>query len=80
MTEADVTSLVRDPFTGRVLVAVRGGEVWEYSSRGERLGVFASGGASGRIAYAADGYLYYMVVGWPTTPSVARFELPRRLD
>jgi hypothetical protein len=79
-TEADVTSLVRDPFTGRVLISVRGGQIFEYSSRGVLLREFAMAPASGRAAYAPDGFLYYLVAGWPTTARVLRFELPSRLE
>lgn len=75
----DVTSLVRDPFTGRVYVSVTSARVLEYDARGALLGVFAEPGARGRLAYAPDGYLYYLVSGWPTRGEVLRYPLPPTL-
>jgi hypothetical protein len=75
----DVTSLVRDPFTGRVYVSVTSARILEYAATGERLGEWATPGARGRLAYAPDGYLYYLISGWPTRAEVLRFQLPASL-
>ena len=79
-TEIDVTSIVRDPFTGHVLITVRGGQIFEYTARGVRIRELARAPASGRAAYAPDGFLYYLVAGFPTMGRVLRFELPTRLE
>ncbi|MCZ7683027.1 MAG: hypothetical protein M5U28_31145 [Sandaracinaceae bacterium] len=75
----DVTSLVRDPFTGRVYVSVTSARVLEYGPRGELLGELAAPGARGRLAYSPDGYLYYLISGWPTRAEVLRYPLPSTL-
>lgn len=72
----DVTSLLRDPFTGHVFVSVASARILEYDSQGNMLGVFAEPGERGRLAYAPDGYLYYLIAGWPTAPQILRYELP----
>jgi hypothetical protein len=75
----DVTSLVRDPFTGRVYVSVRSARILEHAADGTPLGELATAPAAGRLAYAPDGFLYYLVVGWPTTAMVHRYDLPATL-
>lgn len=75
----DVTSLVRDPFTGRVYVSVTSARILEYGPTGTRLGEWAAPGERGRLAYAPDGYLYYLISGWPTRAEVLRFALPEAL-
>ncbi len=75
----DVTSMVRDPFTGRVYVSFFGGEVWAYSSGGVALGLFAQGTQTGRVSLSPDGYLYHLNVAPDTAASVQRFELPGAL-
>jgi hypothetical protein len=77
--EQDVTSLVRDPFTGRVYVSESTSHILEYDARGTLLRVFGEPNESGRIAYAPDGYLYYVVPGYGTRAEVSRFELPQAL-
>lgn len=72
----DVTSLVRDPFTGHVYVSVASARILEYDARGTLVGELATPGEKGRMAYAPDGFLYYLVVGWPTRAEVQRFALP----
>jgi hypothetical protein len=78
--DEDVTSLVRDPFTGRVYVSVASGRVLELerdgSSRGE---LTPAPGVRGRLAYAPDGHLYYLAHGWVEDAVVVRFVLPSTL-
>lgn len=75
----DVTSIVRDPFTGRVYVSVSSARVLEYDGDGAPIGEWQSPGERGRMAYAPDGYLYYLISGWPTTAEVLRYALPATL-
>lgn len=77
----DVTSLVRDPFTGRVYVAVRSGAILELDRDGSSLGALEPApSAPGRLAYAPDGFLYHLVPGFPTSASVTRYALPATLS
>jgi len=72
----DVTSLVRDPFTGRVYASLASGRVVEHAADGAALGEWEDPGLAGRLAYAPDGHLYYLVSGWPTTAEVRSYPLP----
>ncbi|RLB46924.1 MAG: hypothetical protein DRJ42_26585 [Deltaproteobacteria bacterium] len=72
----DVTSIVRDPFTGHVYISVASARIVEYDAHGTLIGELATPGEKGRMAYAPDGHLYYLVVGWPTRAEVMRFALP----
>lgn len=75
----DVTSLVRDPFTGRIYVSVTSSRILEYTAGGALLGEWQAPGQRGRLAYSPDGHLYYLIVGWPTTAEVLRYPLPSTL-
>lgn len=75
----DVTSMVRDPFTGRVYVSVTSARILEYDARGTLLGEWQSPGERGRLAYSPDGQLYYLVAGFPTRAELMRFPLPSTL-
>ena len=79
LPDEDVTSMVRDPFTGRVYVSTSSSRILEYSALGEQLGELATTPDTGRLAYAADGYLYFLVKGFPSTAEVLRYELPSAL-
>ncbi len=72
----EVTSLVRDPFTGRVYVALGTGAILELDANGVLLGTFADAGGAVRIAYAADGYLYALDPGFPRPGAITRYALP----
>ncbi|HJL22080.1 MAG TPA: hypothetical protein RMH80_07595 [Polyangiaceae bacterium LLY-WYZ-15_(1-7)] len=75
----DVTSMVRDPFTGRVYVSTPEPAIRVFTPDGEPLDALEAPPAADRLAYAPDGFLYYLVVGWPTTAQVLRYALPERL-
>ncbi|GAB5544193.1 MAG: hypothetical protein RLP09_42700 [Sandaracinaceae bacterium] len=75
----DVTSLVRDPFTGRIFISVTSARILEYTPDGTLLGEWESPGERGRLAYSPDGYLYYLISGWPTRAEVLRYALPETL-
>jgi hypothetical protein len=75
----DVTSLVRDPFTGRVYASLRSGRIAELDADGTVRGDLATTSAPGRLAYAPDGYLYHLVPGWPARAEVTRYALPATL-
>lgn len=75
----DVTSLVRDPFTGRVYVSVQSSRILEYAPDGTMLSELTTTANAGRLAYAPDGFLYHLVVGWPTRAEVTRHALPASL-
>lgn len=72
----DVTSLVRDPFTGRVYASVASGRVLELDADGTSRGEWQTPGERGRLAYAPDGALYYLVAGWERRAEVFRYPLP----
>lgn len=71
-----VTSLFRDPFTGRVYVALGTGTIVELDAAGTARGAFAEAGTAVRIAYAADGYLYALDPGFPRPGAITRYALP----
>jgi len=75
----DVTSLVRDPFTGHVYVAVASGRILEHTARGEPIGELAASGSPGRLALSPDGYLYQTTVAFLLVPMITRHTLPDRL-
>ena len=73
----DVTSLVRDPFTGRVYASLASARIVELAADGTMLGELTPAPSGrGRLAYAPDGHLYHLVLGWPTSAEVTRYELP----
>ncbi len=74
--EGEVTAMVRDPLTGHVFVSLAGGDVLELSGAGEPLGTFLELGASSRIAYAPDGFLYALDPGFPRPGRITRHALP----
>jgi hypothetical protein len=78
--EGEVTSLLRDPLTGHVFVALASGAVIEMSASGEALGTFVELGAASRIAYAPDGFLYVLDPGWPRPGAITRHALPTTRD
>ncbi len=76
----DVTSLVRDPFTGHVFISVTSSRILEYAPDGTMLGELDPAPASrGRLAYSPDGSLYYLISGFPTRAELLRYELPATL-
>ena len=77
-TEDDVTSLVRDPFTGRVYCELRDGRIVEYDADGSYRGLLATAPRSGRLTIAPDGGLYHIdVLGADSSGAqVRRYELP----
>lgn len=76
----DVTSLVRDPFTGRVYVSVQSGRILELARDGAMLGeLMPAPTVRGRLAYAPDGHLYYLAHGWVEGAVVTRYVLPPTL-
>lgn len=74
----NVTSMFRDPFTGRVFVSLSGGRIDMYEPSGTLIGEFESTGADGRMTYSPDGFLYYLTAE-QATARVLRFELPATL-
>lgn len=74
-----VTSLVRDPFTGRVYVSRADGTVASYAADGTSPTMIAPAGVSGRIAYSPDGALYYLHTGFGGGITLERIELPTTL-
>jgi len=84
-----VTSVVRDPFSGRGYASI-----YEAAGHVSRIVSFAADGSGvrtfatrsdgpGRIALARDGFLYHLALAFPASAwagRITRFELPRRLD
>lgn len=76
----DVTSLVRDPFTGHVYVSVHSGRILEFSATGEmQRELTPIPSSAGRLAYAPDGYLYLLTPPLLGSGAITRFELPGNL-
>jgi hypothetical protein len=75
----DVTSVVRDPFTGRVYVSTSSARIVEFDRAGTRLSELTSTGLLGRLAYSPDGGLYFLVHGWAMRAEVRRYDLPAAL-
>lgn len=73
------TSLVRDPFLGRVYVSLADGTVASYAADGTSPTPIADAGAAGRIAYSPDGALYYLRTGFGHGVTLERIELPSTL-
>jgi len=74
-----VTSMVRDPFLGRVYVSLADGRVVSYAADGTAGAMIAPAGVAGRVAYSPDGALYYLRTGFGHGITLERIELPRTL-
>jgi hypothetical protein len=75
----EVSSLARDPWSGRVYASLDTLDVVSFNEDGDDLQVFQVAPALGRIALAPDGYLYHLTLGWPTQAAIVRWELPKSL-
>jgi hypothetical protein len=75
----DVLSLVRDPFTGRIYATVASGRIVELDAGGTELGDLDDLDTPGRAAIAPDGFLYFLVPGYPGPGSITRYALPDTL-
>jgi hypothetical protein len=75
---ADVTSLLRDPWSGRLYAELSNLDIVSFKPDGSDLMTFAKAPAKGRIALAPDGYLYHLTV-YPTPAEVIRFPMPTGL-
>jgi hypothetical protein len=75
----EVTSLARDPWSGRVYASLNTLDIVSFDEDGNDLQVFQVAPALGRIALAPDGYVYHLTLGWPTQPAIVRWELPNSL-
>ncbi len=73
--DGEVTSLVRDPLTGHLFVALGDGRVLELDG-GETLGTFETFESAVRIARAPDGFLYALDPGFPRPGAITRTALP----
>jgi hypothetical protein len=76
--DADVTSIARDPFTGRVYLELRDARILEFEADGTFRGPFATAPHAGRITIAPDGGLYHIdVLGVDSSGArVTRWDLP----
>lgn len=80
---ADVTSLHRDRFTGRIYAELRRSPpaIVEIAGDGSSVQPFQAAPRLGRIALAPDGYLYhlsvYPAVRWKSKSAIVRWALPR---
>ncbi|MCS6857171.1 MAG: hypothetical protein NZM37_05625 [Sandaracinaceae bacterium] len=75
----DVTGMVRDPFTGRIYVALRNGRVLELDrSGGMRRELRPAGRPPVRLTYAPDGAIYTLIPAWPwrAEARIERIPLP----
>lgn len=79
---ADVTSLHRDRFTGRVYAELRKSppQIVEIAADGTTIQPFQTAPRLGRIALAPDGYLYHLsvfpAVQWKSKSAIVRWPLP----
>jgi hypothetical protein len=74
-----VTSLVRDPWSGRVYAELSDKSIVSFAADGTGLSAFQTAPAKGRITIAPDGYLYHLTLGYPTKAEIVRWELPTML-
>jgi hypothetical protein len=75
----EITSIARDPWSGRVYASLANLDIVSFSSNGTDLQIFQVAPALGRIALAPDGYLYHLTIGWPTQAEIVRWPLPDTL-
>jgi len=76
----DITSIQRDPWSGRIYAALADKSVMSFAADGSDLKVFQMASEVGRIAFAPDGYLYYLMkVGFPSLAEIERWQLPTSL-
>jgi hypothetical protein len=77
---ADVTSIVRDSWSGRVYAELRDKSIVSFAPDGSDLKTFATAPDQGRITTAPDGFVYHVTLGWPATKtSIVRFPMPTKL-
>ena len=80
---AEITSVRRDRFTGRVYAEVRTSppQIIELSADGKKQTMFQQAPRVGRIAISPDGYLYhlsvYPEVKWMSKSAIVRWPLPQ---
>jgi hypothetical protein len=74
-----MTSLVRDPWSGRVYAELSDASVVSFAADGSGLSTFQTAPALGRITIAPDGFLYHLTAGFPTQAAIVRWELPKTL-
>lgn len=68
----DVTSMVRDPFSGRVYVSLASARILELEPDGTLRGELSPAPLHrGRLAYAPDGFLYHLVLAYPVPANAA---------
>ncbi len=72
---APVTSLVLDPWSGRVYAELGDLSIVSFRPGSSQVTPFATAPHKGRIAMGPDGYLYHLTV-YPDEPEVVRFALP----
>lgn len=75
---SDVTSILRDPWSGRIYAELSSLDIVSFKPDGSDLSTFATAPARGRIALAPDNFLYHLTV-FPTAPEVVRFPMPTGL-
>jgi len=75
-----VTSIVRDPWSGRVYAELGDQSIVSFAADGTDVKPFDKAPAQGRIAIAPDGFVYHVTLGWPKTKAeIVRFALPTKL-
>jgi hypothetical protein len=77
---ADVTSIVRDSWSGRIYAELRDKSIVSFAADGSDIKPFATAPDQGRITTAPDGFVYHVTLGWPATKtSIVRFPMPTKL-
>ena len=74
-----MTSLVRDPWSGRIYTELSDKSIVSFAEDGSDLKPFQTAPALGRIAIAPDGHVYHLTLGWPTKAEIVRWPLPTTL-
>ncbi len=77
---SDVTSVVRDSYSGRVYAELRDKSIVSFAADGSDVLPFATAPDPGRITTAPDGFVYHVTLGWPNTKTaIVRFPMPAKL-
>lgn len=74
-----MTSLVRDPWSGRVYAELGNKTIVSFAEDGSDLSAVQNTPGLGRITIAPDGYLYHLTVGFLGPVEIVRWPLPTSL-
>lgn len=73
------TSIVRDPWSGRVYAELGDKSIVSFAEDGSDLATIQTAPGLGRITIAPDGYLYHLTLGFLGPVEIVRWPLPTTL-